>query len=357
MEGVTHMRITLVGLMALAALFLVIGARSSGQIEASHPTTPQPLLYCADVNGDTAVAVGDISRVVARFGANDATYTATATYHPLYDLNPAGTGAITVQDITTVVSDFGLNCGLVSPVDTQVAQATVAMLNIADVPGGPVCNFTALLTENVTCLAEHGYYRSSTDVPGQGVHYVSDDYWDGLFNLNPPEGMIYNNGRLVAQLYYVEGDNTTGDGDPSKGGVGWGPEPLPSPPNQIQIDSFCVPNPPNTVCSWAGTRDTWHLHYDLCTVAIGTPQAAAIPGVASQAQCDNLQNGGWPPCGGPCGGTHEWDMRVGWMGHLWNHQLNPNSNPNDPSGGPFGNGRFADCAPDVEHWGSYTCPQ
>jgi hypothetical protein len=339
--------------LALAALFLVVGAPSSSTVQASHPANPQPLLYCADVTGDTAVSVSDISKVVSKFGTNDPTWTANATYHPLYDLNPSGAGAITVQDISVAVSDFGLNCGAISPVDTQIAQATLAMINIADVPGGPVCNFQALLTENPTCLAEHGYYRSSTDVPGQGIHYVSDSYWDGHFNISPPEGMIYNNGRLVAQLYYIEGDNTTGDGDPSKDGVGWGPEPLPSPPNQIEVDSFCVPNAPDPACSWAGNRDRWHLHYDLCTFAIGTPQAVAVPYTTS-AQCDSYQANG---CGGPCGGTHRWDSRVGWMGHLWNQQLNPNSNPNDPSGGAYGNGRFADCAPDVEHWGPYNCPQ
>jgi hypothetical protein len=342
------MRITLVGLLAIAALFLVIGSRSSGPVEASHPATPQPLLYCADVNGDTAVAVGDISRVVARFGANDATYTATATYHPLYDLNPAGTGAITVQDITTVVSDFGLNCGLLSPLDTQIAQATLALINIADVPGGQVCNFNALLTENPTCLAEHGYYRSSIDGPGQGIHYVSDDYWDGYFNISPAEGIIYNNGRLVAQLYYVEGDNTAGDGDPAQGGVGWGPEPLPVPPNQVQIDAFCVPNSPDTACSWAGTNDRWHLHHDLCTTNIGTPSAAAIPGVADD-DCPDENDAGCPVAVPDC---NRWDNRVGWMGHLWNHQLNPNQNSNDSN-----NGRLTDCHPDMPtHWGAYNCP-
>jgi hypothetical protein len=337
------MRITLVGLLAMAALFLVIGARSSGTVEATHPANPQPLLLCADVNGDTAVSVSDISRVVGRFGSNDPNWTANGTYHPLYDLNPSGTGAITVQDITTTVADFGLNCGMISPVDTEIARATLDIVDPSFHPPAPLPDFpgdAGLLTENPTLLASKGYFRASTDVAGQGVHYVHNTYYtDNLYWATTPEGLVYEGGRLRAQLYYVDGD-----------AVGWGGT-TPGTEN-VDIDDFCVPVAPNTTCSWTSGADGWHDHVNLCTVAIGHPSAAAIPGVSSAANCQNLHDG-W--CGGSkCGGTTwRWEARVGWMGHMWNHMLNHNPNPLDIAG----NGRFTDCFPDSEHWNGFNCPQ
>lgn len=354
------MRALFLGLTALAALFLVVGA-PSGAVQASHPANPQPLLLCSDVNGDTAVSVGDISRVVARFGSNDAAWTANATYHPLYDLNPTGGGAISVGDITVAVSDFGLNCGIISPVDTEIARATLDIIDpsfhpppasgLPDFPGD-----AGLLTENVSLLASKGYYRSSTDVPGQGIHYVNQTYFtDNLYYATTPEGLVYNGGRLTAQLYYIEGDNVGTDGDPPEGGVGWGPVD-PPPADSNQIDAFCTPNSPNTACSWAGTYDGWHLHTNLCTVAIGSANATAIPGSISgwttDGECQAAHNS-W--CGGTkCAGTtYRWDTRVGWMGHFWNNMLNRNPNPLDIAG----NGRFTDCFPDTEHWNGFNCPQ
>jgi hypothetical protein len=49
----------------------------------------------------------------------------------------------------------------------------------------------------------------------------------------------------------------------------------------------------------------------------------------------------------------KWKAIVGWMGHLWNHKLNPNQVPDSGSM----NGRFADCTPDGQGWKAYTCPQ
>jgi hypothetical protein len=76
----------------------------------------------------------------------------------------------------------------------------------------------------------------------------------------------------------------------------------------------------------------------------------------TDAACADLQANGIdsPPVHpDPFGGTYSWDPRIGWMGHMWNHMLNANVNSLDISG----NGRFADCFPDTEHWNGFNCPQ
>ena len=312
---------------------LLAGALLPGAtVNATHPTTPRPLITCADVSGDGAVSVGDIGAVVGKFGSASPDYSADADYHPLYDLvTSAGGGSISVGDIGSVVTDFGLTCSVVSPVDSQIAQATlwVTMTH----PG--------LLTENVTLLSSMGYLRYSFDVPGQGVHYVNLANWDGEFSPTEPEGLVYSNGKLVAQLYVVEGDTT-------EGGVGWGPEPPPV--EMVDIDDFCTPVPLAAACSFAGGGDGWHLHLSLCTYNIGTVFATNTF-TGSDAACEALNSGSGH------GGSYDWDDRIGWMGHLWSHKLNANSNPLEAGG----NGRFADCFPEDagggQHWNGFNCPQ
>jgi hypothetical protein len=162
-----------------------------------------------------------------------------------------------------------------------------------------------------------------------------------VFNPARPEGLVYDGGKLVAQLYNVVGD-------PASGGVGWGPEPPPV--DQVNIDAFCAPNFPNTTaCSWTGPSDGWHLHVNLCMTWLGT-QWAQFSIQPSAAVCEALHlsaHGG--------AGSWQWQARLGWMGHMWNHWLNPNQNAADVQG----NGRFVDCFPDTPqwHWGPYECPQ
>jgi hypothetical protein len=321
----------LVSLVAATLVALSFGTERHGNgVEASQPGfAPAPLLSCPDFGGDGTVDLyNDIFAVAFLFGATNG----DANYHPLYDFALADGTIDLYNDIFAVALEFGAQC---PPVDTEVARATV--WGIENLPA----------TENAAALAAIGYYRGSTDVPGQGVHYTKLENWDGVFDPMAPEGLVYNNGKLVAQLYVVSGDV-----------VGWGsPPPNPSGPSMhnVNIDSFCSPQPPNTDrCSWA-TNEGWHDHHNLCTVHIGTPGSIALPGLSSSG-CFSF-SGGEPLCTVPVTTTpcYRWDDLVGWMGHLWNHQLNPNWIDEDGDTVPD-NGRFADCSPDLEGWKASTCP-
>jgi hypothetical protein len=203
---------------------------------------------------------------------------------------------------------------------------------------------------NTTCLAEHGYVGALIDVPGQGIHFIKVSLWDGVFDLANPEGLVYNNNRLVAHLTFV---NRAVVG----GGCWPGPEPDCGgnpPPDQVDIDSLtpaCVPQSPATACSWAGSGDGWHTHTNLCQVQQGT-SFVHFTAAETAEDCEAAHNVGK---GQGQGGTWTFFAQLGWMGHLWNHELNPNTNPADVGS----NGRFADCFPDTPtfHWNGFNCPQ
>jgi len=384
----------LVVFMLLAAVFLAVASLPHGTIQASHPSdAPRYLLNCPDVDGNGAAVIGDISRIVDRFGkGHNPSFPYTAVrdtndprgygYHPLFDISgsnpndPRANGSISIGDIAAAVSDFGLPCATLSPADSEIARATLdvidatyhppASLNLPDFPGDP-----GLLVENTALLASKGYFLGSADVPGQGKHYINPIYnADNLYYETTPEGLVYNDGKLSAQLYYIEGDNVSTDGDPPEGGVGWGPEPPPI--EQVNIDAFCAPNYPNTRCSWGAAATTpsevqadgWHLHENLCTLGIGTPDVMNWRTDTDQACADLQANGIDVPVNDPVhpdpfGGYYSWESRVGWMGHMWNHMLNVNVNSEDL----LDNGRFADCFPDpwgtepTEHYDGFSCPQ
>ncbi|MEX1254842.1 MAG: hypothetical protein WEE64_10915 [Dehalococcoidia bacterium] len=312
------MRLPSIALLTALAAFAALSFAPPDRTDASSPPAAAiPILDCADVNGDGGVTAGDLAKVVSKFG----TATGGAGYHPLFDIGmPVGT--VSAGDLASAVLDFGIVC---PAIDTEVAQA--ALWVIDDHPG--------LLTLNVALLNSLGYYNSSLDVPGQGVHYVNpDNSDDGIFDPAAPEGLVYFDGNagspLGAQLYIVQGDI-----------VGWGTWPTPdgkAPPDQINIDAFCVPEPGETACSWAGDEDGWHWHRDLCTIHIGTPSASNTFADSAEA-CEAINN---TTSGG---GDWNWNHQVGWMGHAWVHFANPN-------------GRFADCFPDgFWNWKAFTCPQ
>ena len=283
------------------AVAVLVGLPGERAAEATHPA-PQPVLSCSDVNGDGPVTVGDIGEVVLRFGS---AYP-DPPYHPLYDVN-GGDGMVTIGDVGMAVFDFGLVCPLV---DTQIAQATLAIIDPSH-GGDP-----RFLNEDPDFLASRGYLRAAQDLPGHGIHYVNPSLLDGIFDPAEPDGVAYNNGRLVSHVYYADGDV-----------VGWGG--MPEHSNQVDIDAFCTPAPPNTACSFSGSEDGWHDHVELCIWNIGTPEALVFAPI-SEEECEST------------GGI--WDGRNGWMLHMHPHTINPN-------------GRFANCFPDVEHWKGFNCPQ
>jgi hypothetical protein len=359
---------------ALAAvMFLTSGSRPHSAEATANPLPP--LIACPnmDASPDNKVTVADILTVVSHYGKSYG----QPGYEYLWDsltpynsTSPANTGSLTVADILYVVNHYGNTCPLL---ETQIATATRAIADptfssmLCDPTFATAMNCGGdpqFLTENVGFLSGKGYLRGSTDVPGQGIHYINMSIWDGLFNPAHPEGLVYKGGVLVAQLYYAEGDV-----------VGWSPNAINN-VRAVNTDSFCTPvggEPPGTGCGWSGTLDGWHWHANLCTWAIGTPSAVALPGPTSQAICAATAAGAGHPCAAfyPAAGWNcTWKAGVGYMGHLWNWLPNADyTSAQDP--GPSGlgdcqvaycntlenNGRFADCFPDGSTWKAYDCPQ
>jgi hypothetical protein len=328
--------------LSLAGI-LLFTSLPGGSVEAAGTGPQRPILECADVNGDGPVTGGDIGIIVSKFGRS----TGQPGYHLLYDVSPVVDGAISGGDIASVVGDFGVNCATNKP-DTQIARATFWSINTfpagqAWVAGCTASNPSPPLTENMAALDAAGWYRASTDVPGQGYHYIKTSNWeDDTFDPCRPEGLVYLNagGPLAALLYVTSGD-----------AVGWGGYGPPGPVNQINIDTFCSPSP----CSWtsaAGAQysDGFHIHFDLCTTHIGMANAAAIPGIPDSSCPDEDDSACTNPSVPDC---NQWDDMTGWMGHLWVGIPNPNINSHDVNG----NGRFADCLPDGSGWKAFNCPQ
>jgi len=371
-------------MLALFVLLALAPGIKTGVVTATAPA-PAPLLSCPNVDGsdDEAhdVTIGDIVPLVERYCASYG----SAGYSLLYDnvdvynpQAPAGTGLIEIGDIVYAVERYFDDCPLV---DTQIAKATLAIGDpmfedvLCDDAGtvkylNPVnCGGNAqFLTESASFLAGKGYRRGSTDVGGQGVHYVNWSLWDGVFNPVRPEGLVYDNGVLAAQLYYSDGDL-----------VGWGGSPT---NNRRAVNTNALPctassqEPPGTGCGWDGTYDGWHWHDHLCTFGIGTTGAVALPSPSftSQTICKNYA-AGFPwfvtctfPNTDPVNFNCTWDEDSGWMGHLWNWLPNANyTNAANPSGLGLcqvalcatgeSNGRFADCYPDTGGYDAYSCPQ
>jgi hypothetical protein len=206
-----------------------------------HATTPAPvqgtanplplLIACPnlDASADNKVTVADILSVVSHYGKSYG----QSGYEYLWDsvtpynsTSPAGTGSITVADILYVVARYNSTCPLL---DTQIATATRAIAdptfssilcdpayaNAKNCGGDP-----QLLTENANFLASYGYYPDGPDVPGQGIRYSKVGDGSG-FNAARPAALIYKNGKLVAQSYFVDG-SVPGWGDsPTLGTMGY----------------------------------------------------------------------------------------------------------------------------------------
>jgi hypothetical protein len=324
------MKSILIGLITFASVMLYLPDEDSTTTYAATPGTGiTPLLTCPNVTADAtgAVAATDINQTITKFGT---TYP-NANFSFLFDRQ--GNGSIASTDIKQTITQFGATC---PTVDNQVALATRWGAGLSVPSSCSMNNPTPPLTlppGNDAALEAIGYYRGSTDVPGQGVHYFKSDLWDEVFDPCRPEGLVYSNDRLVAQLYVINGDEPTITWDT------WNPPLCPAPGcgtaiSGVDVDDFCSPSP----CSWAAAEG-WHAHANLCTGFVGTVNAFAIPG-QSPADCDS-GTGTQPVCTEPVTvqPCYVWDQDVGWMGHLWNHFINQNKEPVEK------NGRFSDCAP------------
>lgn len=286
-----------------AAILLLMSSlpEANGARAATPPseTVTGSLLTCPDVDPNGLINITDILRVASRFGGGA---------HPLYDLN--GDGVVNINiDILGTAGQFGQAC---PALDTQIAKATLATM--------------PYLTLNVATLEAAGYYRSTTDVPDQGIHYTNDSLVDNVFNPEQPEGLVYNStGNLAALFYVMAGDTTVG-----AAGVGWFGQPAHA--EKCNIDLQCGSTPVtcgSTTCSWSGSEDPWHSHGNLCVILVGQPQAAAYHPLGGDADCpDEADNG----CILPVLDCNRYYDPYGWMNHLWAHKLNSN-------------GRFADCIP------------
>jgi hypothetical protein len=355
-------------MLAVFALLALASAAKPGVVSATANPLPA-LLSCPNVDGssDNKVTVADILSVVAHFGKNHGLPGITYTYlddlvTPYNSTNPTNTGQQTVADILAVVGKFGSVCPLV---DTQIAKATRALGETAY--SDKLCDPALLvamncggdpqfLTENAGFLASRGYFQGSSDVPGQGIHYVNLSLWDGVFNPVRPEGLVYEGpgGPLLAQLYVTDGT-----------AVGWGTSGAgpccPGAIHGIDLEGSAAGPQCSPACSWNGGYDGWHLHYYLCTVHIGHSVAIAVPGF-TQANCQTYaaNQGSGPLCPVPIVAVpcYQWGQNIGWMGHLWNWLPNANLIPDIPIPPAITgtNGRFADCYPDGAGWTAFNCP-
>ena len=343
--------LVLLGVVAAAFLFGGTANSPKGAQAASPGATVSTLLSCpnVDASADNGVRVSDILAVVNAYHKD---WPAT-NYTYLYDLagpyNPqTGTGgAERVDDILVVVAKYHMTCPLV---DTQVAAATRWGLDM-DLDAGNGMQPVPQL-ESEAAIEAIGYYQGSSDVPGQGTHYIKIENWDGTFNPAAPEGLVYQNGRFAAQLYVVDGN-----------AVGWGTHeafspPGPTTPHGVDLEGDADGPQCSPACSWDGANDGWHLHYYLCTINNGTSSALAIsaaivPSVGTESGCQSY-SGGNPLCTSPITAQpcYRWAPNTGWMGHLWNWL--PNANQITDVGGT--NGRFADCFPDTQGWKAFNCP-
>ncbi len=375
MRGTVWGKAWILAVLGVVAAVLLLGGSSSRPepaTAASPGAAVSPILSCPNVDGSAGnkVLIPDILAVVQAYfkdypiaGSEPA---GTSDYVPMYDLNGVYNpqtglgGQQRIDDILAVVNAYFDVCPLV---DTQVAQATSWAMDVDGNPGNGMQPVPQI--ENEAAIEALGYYRGTNDVPGQGVHYVNNQNWDGVFDPAAPEGLVYNNGRLAAQLYVTDAP-TVGLGTHAPNACFTQPTPSGCPGKIDGIDLEPPGTGPdcNPACSWIGA-EKWHLHYYLCTVNIGTTGAIAIPGsfipavgnslAACDAYSDSQTNPDAPECTipvttQPC---YSWGQTAGWMGHLYNWF--PNANRVADVNATM-NGRFGDCYPDVEGWKATNCP-
>lgn len=225
------------------------------ETSATNPTKWPPLsTTCNDVTGDGTVdLLNDILGVILRHGTsyggppNEAGY----EYALLYDVDGGGQIDL-LGDVLSTVQAHGQTCSLV---DTQVVQATVAVMKYQD---------------QSVAIAD-GYVQVTQNLFGHGIHWLKGSLMDGVFDLTQPEGLNYSlDGELLA-VYYID--------------------PLWLPGHELPPPGFDT------------DEDMWHDHPGLCFWQ-GTSGPMVNEGVAEQ-DCLSLTGG-------------VWFESFGWMLHIWN---------------------------------------
>jgi len=207
-----------------------------------------PLLSCPDVNGDGAVSVGDIMKVVQAFGTvviddGNGNSLPGPGYFLLYDVD--GGGAVSVGDIFQVVAGFGQPCPLV---ETQVAQAALAAIPYADCQDAVADGYSP---------GSGGVY-----VPQMGIHISKLANMSHEFDLAAPFGLVCTEttpgSRVVDQLigawYIIPVTETC-----AVYGVSG-----PCQDSTIQPVGFGDTNTDEDNQNPPGPQDGWHTHINLC---------------------------------------------------------------------------------------------
>jgi hypothetical protein len=258
-----------------------------------------PLLNCSDVNADGHVDMIDIGWIVLKFG----TVYPMDNYQLLYDVS--GGGAVNVLDIATAIRDFGRIC---PPIETQVAQATLALIGAY---GGPDLRDPAQ-------AAAAGYIQDSQDVAQMGIHMDNPLYltaWPNCCSLGlpgeagesqliHPVGLVYTEApgggpdELIGGWYLVPNDEVC-----AFYGI-----PGPCQSNAEQPLGFGLTNADEDNQDPVGAQAGWHVHNGLCVWNWGTTSALTLENVAQQ-YCETS------------GGI--WFSTYGWMLHLYNVIPNP----------------------------------
>ena len=310
-------RLLFVFLIAVAGVVSISALPRPTTAGSALPAVWPPLSEtCYDVSGDGLVDLpNDILGVILRFNAK----WGDDDYALLYDVT--GGGVIDLpNDILGTILAFNpsppANCSFI---DTQVVQATVAVMKYQD----PQVAF------------DDGYTWGSEDVVQMGIHLVNSAYQQQYTTFYDP---ITGEDQLHHPVGLVYSETFPGSSVPDVFIGSWYLAPLPATCVFYQIDpcpesateqpvGFGTTNTDEDNQDPAGPQAAWHTHDGLCVAGWGTVDAQVWElGLGTEQACYD------PPYNG-----NVWFSTYGWMMHLYNFVPNPdgrfmlwNTNPDFP---------------------------
>ncbi len=309
-------RLLFVFLIAVAGVGGISALPSSTMAGSSLPAVWPPLSdTCYDVSGDGQVDLAnDILGVILRFNAT----WGDDNYSLLYDVS--GGGVIDLaNDILGTIMAFNptppSNCSLI---DTQVVQATVAVMKYLD----PAVAFA------------DGYTYGGQYIPNMGIHLVNAGYqttyttfYDpvtGEDQLRHPVGLVYSEtfpGSMVPDVFLGPWYNIA-----VPAVCDFYSMPGPCQDAEVQPVGFGTTNTDEDNQDPDGPQATWHEHFGLCVPGWGTVDAMDFElGPESEQECYDSFD------------SDIWFSTYGWMMHLYSFVPNPdgrfmlwNTNPDLP---------------------------